>query len=263
MHRGGVSESGIRLPDASRLDVALDRLVTSGRLTAAQAIAVRGEFDSTADVVESPPAAHRLPTGPALPAPSWRAILPEVGGYVGAAFVAAAAAVLVGPHWETLSRAAQVLLFAVPAALLIGTGVLIARNAPGGWSPHAGSVAAGRRRVVAVLLTFGAGLGAAATGVAVGEEATDRAIFTGGAVLLLGAYLFCRSALIHLAALAAVALGTLSWASATMAGWFDERRPRPGGRRTWSRKPSWTTPAGRSAPAARCCSSACRSSAPA
>ncbi|WP_395729210.1 hypothetical protein [Nakamurella sp.] len=248
-----MSESGIRLPDASRLDVALDRLVTSGRLTADQATAVRGEFASTADVLGSPPAAERLRTGSALPAPTWRVILPEVGGYVGAAFVAAAAAVLVGPHWETLSRAAQVLLFAVPAALLIGAGVLIARNAPGGWNPHAGSVAAGRRRVVAVLLTVGAGLGAAATGVAVGEDATDRAIFTAAAVLLIGAYLFCRSALIQLAALVAVALGTLSWtawwaqerwgmsnpsvaiglalgvvaagwAAATMAGWFDERR---------------------------------------
>ena len=245
-----MTDSSTRLPDAGRLDVALDRLVGSGRLTTDQAAAVRGEFAATGDAIL--PAAGPSPR-PAPPATSWRVILPEVGGYVGAAFVVAATAVLVGPHWDELSRTAQVLLFAVPAALLIGAGTLIAGNAPSGWSPHAGRVAAGRRRVVAVLLTVGAGLGAAAAGVASGEDAADRAALTAGAVLLIGAYPFCRSALTHLATLAAVALATVTWtawwahdrwevenpslavglvlgvlaagwAAATMAGWFDERR---------------------------------------
>lgn len=213
-----MTESSVRLPDASRLDVALDRLVTSGQLTADQAAAVRGEFDAAAGV-NAPSTADRQPIGAAGQPPSWRAILPEVGGYVGAAFVVAATVVLVGPHWDDLSEAGQVLLFALPAALLIGAGVLIARSAPGGWTRHAGPVAAGRRRVVAVLLTFGAGLGAGAVGVAAGPDGMDRAVFTSAAVLLLGAYLFCRSALIHLAALLAVTFTTVSWT----AWWAFER----------------------------------------
>ena len=248
-----MTESSVRLADADRLDVALNRLVTSGRLTADQATAVRGEFAATTGAVGPAAAVNRPGTGPALPAPSWRVILPEIGGYIGAAFVLAASVVLVGPHWNALSRVGQVMLFAVPAVLLIGAGVLIARNAPGGWNPHSGTVVAGRRRVVAVLLASGAGLGAAAAGVAAAPDGVDRAIFTSGAVLMLGGYLFCRSALIHLAALVAVALATISWtawwaldrwgsenpslavgvalglvamgwAAATVAGWFDEPR---------------------------------------
>lgn len=252
MHGCSVTESSMRHPDVSRLEVALDRLVTSGQLTAAQAMAVRGEFDAAAQEMASPLPANRWRPGPEPASPSWRAILPEVGGYVGTAFVGAAAVVLVGPHWDALSRLWQVLLLAVPAALLIGAGVLIARNSPGGWSPHTGTVTAGRRRVVAVMLTVGAGLGAAATGVAVGEDGIDRAVLTAGAVLLVGAYVFCRSVLIHLAALVTTVLATVSWtaywarellgienpsvavgvalgvvaggwAAATAAGWFDER----------------------------------------
>lgn len=187
------------------------------------------------------------------PGPGWRQILPEVGGYVGAAFVVAATAVLVGPHWDALSRMEQILIFAIPAVLLIGAAVTIARSAPGGWSPHAGTVATGRRRAVAVLLAFGSGLGGAAAGVAAGEDAVDRALLTTAAVLLLAAYAFCRSALLHVSALLAVALATVSWAAwwagqlrgvenpslavglalgvvaggwaaATAVGWFDERR---------------------------------------
>lgn len=272
-----------------RLEAVLGRLVATGRLTAAQATAVRTEYDaaggpdtgsfaggatgrpvtpgttapregSATDAPETGrgpaaagPVTVALGDRPAGPGPGWRQILPEVGGYVGAAFVVAATAVLVGPHWAALTRIQQILILAIPAVLLAGAAVAIARSAPGGWTPHAGAAATGRRRVVAVLLAFGSGLGAAAAGVAAGENAADRALLTTAAGLLIGAYLFCRSALLQLGALLAVALATVSWtawwaqsqwdlenpstavglalgavaggwAAATAAGWFDERR---------------------------------------
>lgn len=242
--------------DDRRLDVALDRLVAAGLLTATQATAVRKEYDTAGDLAAGgadragPAGALTRSTGPG---PGWRQILPEVGGYVGAAFVVAATVVLIGPHWDALSRTGQILVLAIPAVLLVGASLAIARSAPGGWTPHAGTVAAGRRRVVAVLLASGSALGGAAAGVAAGADAADRALLTTAAVLLVGAYLFCRSALLQLGVLLTVGLATVSWtawwahelwgpenpsvavglalgavaagwAAATAAGWFDEHR---------------------------------------
>jgi hypothetical protein len=65
--------------------------------------------------------------------------------------------------------------------------------------------------VVAVLLTVGAALGAGAVAMAVGPDAADRAMFTTAAALLLGAYAFCRNALIHLTALFCCAFAVVSW----------------------------------------------------
>jgi hypothetical protein len=139
----------------------------------------------------------------------WRAVLPEVGGYVGGAFVVAAILVLVGPRWDTMSWALQIALFAVPAVVLIAAALAIALGA-GEWSP-VGEAPAARRRVVAVLLVVGAALGAGAAAVIAAPDSADRAALTTASALLAGGYLFCRSALTHLALLAAGAGMVVSW----------------------------------------------------
>ncbi len=204
--------------DIRRLDAALARLEAAGRLTAAQVAEVRREFAESPD--EPTPGAgaasapeHGTGSGrPPVPGPEpWRAMLPEIGGYIGGVFVIAATAVLVGPYWETIPRLLQVLLFAVPAALLFAAAVLIALAAPGGWNPRAGRVPTARRRVVAVLLIAGAVLGGGAAAVLADTGAADRVAFAGASVLLLAAYAFCRTALIQLAALLSCVFAVESW----------------------------------------------------
>ncbi len=138
-------------------------------------------------------------------------MLPEVGGYVGGAFVFAAALVLLGPRWDTIPRALQITLLAIPAALLIAAALVIALTAPDGWAPRAGAVPAARRRVVAVLLVVGAVLGAGAAAVIAGPDAADRAAFPTAAALLLGAYTFCRTIVTHLALLLSSVLTVATW----------------------------------------------------
>lgn len=206
--------------ETQRLDATLARLVAAGRLTRPQALEIRTEFAATPGAptsgVTSDLAAQTSsqPVGPSMPGQGpepWRALLPEVGGYLGGVFVIAATVVLAGPHWADISRLLQVLLLAVPAALLIAAGVFIAMTSPQGWSPHAGRVPAGRRRVVAVLLTGGAVLGAGAAAVITGPDAADRAAFSCAAALLLGSYVFCRTVLTHLSALFSCVLAIVSW----------------------------------------------------
>lgn len=191
----------LRPPDPARLTAALDRLVAAGRLTKAQAEEISAEF-------AAPPTATGT-TGRA--AESWRSVLPEVGGYVGGAFVVAAALVLVGPRWDTLSRTVQVSVFLGPSVLLMAAAVVIALTAPGGWTPRAGTVPAARRRVVAVLLIVGAGVGAGSAAVIAGPDAADRAALVTATVLLLGGYLFCRTVPTHLALLVSSAFTVISW----------------------------------------------------
>lgn len=195
--------TGAALPDsdAGRLEDALDRLVAAGRLTAGQAREIRAEYAaSPARRGEARPGVH-----------SWRTVLPEVGGYVGGAFVLAAALVLVGPRWDTLSRTLQISVLIVPAVLLLAAALLISQTSPGGWTPQAGTVPAARRRAVAVLWIVATILGAAGAGVIAGPDAADRVASATAAIMMLGGYAFCRTALTQSALLLSCAFTVISW----------------------------------------------------
>src|SRR5207344_3085302 len=98
--------------------------------------------------VDVPPAAV---VAAAQRRPGWTAVLAEVGGYVGAAFVIAAIAVFTGPHWHQLSTAAKVAILAVPAVLMLLAGVVIASSTEGGWPVHERPGIGARRRLIAAL----------------------------------------------------------------------------------------------------------------
>lgn len=246
------------------LEAALDRLVDRGTLGRDQADAVLAELAeaalgavpgaTTGAVVGSVPStAPGSPGNPPAtpfggrPGRAWTAVLAEVGGYVGAAFVIAAAIVFTGPRWEQLSHAAQIAVFAVPAMLALLAAVLLAQAAPGRWTPlpqddlaqeGLGQEGLGpRRRLVAALIGTGGALLAGTVAVTLpdnfadgyGEAEACLSFLAACAVWALG-YVFCRIALLHVgiagAAAAALSSGiawfyredSTAWTGAALAG---------------------------------------------
>jgi len=132
---------------ADRLDIALRRLVADARLTDTQADAVRAEFAAV--------------TTPTPERQSWTAVLPEVGGYVGAAFVMAAALVLALPRWDDVSHSGRIAILGGTAVVFIGAALVVALSTHGGWSVHARAGLGARRRLVSVLLVIGGAAGVA------------------------------------------------------------------------------------------------------
>jgi hypothetical protein len=185
----------------SALAKALDRLLTARTLTRPQADAVRTEFDA-----ERSRAGALTPSTPVTSRPDgaehgWSSMLSEVGGYVGATFVFAAAVALVRPFWSDLSHLARVFLLAVPAVALLAAALAIvygprpgtARSRDGGTPRH--------RLVSALALAGGALLGAAA-GVLTEDGSPEQVV---PAVLLVAwglAYVLWRGSLLHVAAAA-------------------------------------------------------------
>jgi hypothetical protein len=183
-------------PEARSLQAALARLVADGTLTADQAHAV---------LVEA------LPSRPTEPGrPSWTALLSEIGGYVGGAFVVAAVAVFTGPNWDRISLGGRVAVFAVPALLLVVAAFLLARSTPGGWTFAEVSGTTARRRLVAVLLLVAAGLGGGVAAV-LNDVVDDGLVFFGTALVLTAAgYVVCRGFVLHAAMALAAAMTSSS-----------------------------------------------------
>jgi hypothetical protein len=172
-------------------------------------------------------------------------MLSEVGGYIGAAFVVAAATALVAPNWEDFSAPVRVAILAGPAILLLVCGLLLARTTPGGWSFHPGDQAGPRRRLIGVLTLAAGGLLAGVAAVVTGQHAARGVPLTLLAVWGIG-YLLCRGAVLQLAtasallwsilavvnpssdhelrvAGAALVLAGAGWAIMTVFGLLDER----------------------------------------
>jgi hypothetical protein len=200
--------------EADRLDIALQHLVADARLTGAEADTVRAEFAAVKPTPERQP---------------WTAVLPEVGGYVGAAFVVAAALVLAIPRWDDFGHSGQVAILGIPALVFIGAALVVALSTPGGWSVHARAGLGARRRLVSVLLAIGIAAAVGAVVVITAPGPADLAAPTTAAILAVAGYVFCRTPLLHLAALgflAATSSVWLNWAIPTVLGdrWV------PGGR---------------------------------
>ena len=199
----------------------LERLVQTGTLSGEQAEAVRTSFhlDLRAD--------H-----PGKPNP-WTAVLAEVGGYVGAAFVVAAAVALVGPEWDNFTTAGRAAVLAVPAALLLIAAIVIAAGAPGTWRFRSAattdhSASAGRegkahrrsgvdevasapiRRLISALVLAGGGLLGGATAVLIQDPDGQRWVSLVPLLVWGVGYLLCRGPVLHLGSAAALSWTVLS-----------------------------------------------------
>ncbi|HEX6248569.1 MAG TPA: hypothetical protein VFZ64_11915 [Nocardioidaceae bacterium] len=140
--------------------------------------------------------------------------LAELAGYVGGAFVVAAAGLFLADQWPNLSVAQRVGLLGGITVLLLAAGLAVRRTG-GGIQALSGEQQQVRRRLASVLFTAGAAAGAATTVVWLidlieqrGTEMTEgNWIGLGGSlvliVLALGGYLLAHSLLGQLA----VALG--------------------------------------------------------
>jgi hypothetical protein len=199
--------------DANRLDIALRHLVADARLTDAEADTVRAEFAAVTTAPERPP---------------WAAVLPEVGGYMGAAFIIAAVLVLAIPRWDDFSRLGQVAILGIPALVFICTAVAVALSTPGGWSVHARPGGGPRRRLVAVLLVIGSAAAVGAVAVIAAPGRGDLAASTAAAILAVAGYAFCRTPLLHVAALGSLAVTSRVWLDWLIPTVFGD--PRPGER---------------------------------
>lgn len=110
--------------------------------------------------------------GQATPAAPMRRRLAELAGYVGGAFVVAAAAIFLGVQWGSLTSGEQVGLLAAIAAVLAVVGVAVVRTATGGAAVVRAGADPVRRRLGGALLTAAAGSAAGALGVLV-EDTTS------------------------------------------------------------------------------------------
>lgn len=205
------------------LAAALERLVENRTLTQEQADAVRTDFHTDLQTESDQSSQERNN--------SWTAILAEVGGYIGAAFVVAAAMALLGSGWDNFSQGTRIGVLAGPAVLLLGASVAVAMGAPGGWSvrpstaDHSGGVGrsaspAVRRLVGALVLASGVLLAGAAA--VIGEPSDSYRWIPLVPLVLWGvSYSLCRGVPLHLGTAVA-----LTWSVFTMFdGYLDYQSP--------------------------------------
>lgn len=146
---------------------------------------------------------------------SLRQRLPEVAGYLGAAFVAAAVALLVAREWADLGLAVRVGLLAAVSIVLLGGAATVVRLS-GGRNAVRTAARTVSRRLASTLATGGAAAGAGAVGVWLvdleesGHDLQDGSVIGLGAgstlvVLALTGYFLAPSLLGQLATFAGTA----------------------------------------------------------
>lgn len=156
-------------PDGGTAEVVVDALTSAGLLDPtrrADAVSVVGPVLSR----------------PESPGASLRHRLPEVAGYLGAAFVTAAVVLLVAREWNDLAVVARVgLLVAVSVALVVAAAALVRLG--GGVEALRSDRQVVRRRLASTLATGGAVAGAGAVLVAVLELAEQPGDLRDGALV--------------------------------------------------------------------------------
>jgi hypothetical protein len=180
------------LPTGSTLPLseALDALVSRGTISTEQRAAILAEVSPAAT----------MPEGLRFPGPtpasvrrhrSLSEVLIEVGLYVGGALVIAAAVVLAGQNWGSMSLGVQIAVLAV-TALACGAVALVVAHGAGPGSA--------RRRLAGVLFVGAAGSAAGTTALLVGEDAdaTGIAAFAVALAVLAGAHLVASSTITEL-----------------------------------------------------------------
>ncbi|MBI4940311.1 MAG: DUF2157 domain-containing protein, partial [Actinobacteria bacterium] len=162
------------------LEQALGRLVADGTLTDDQARAVSRELTAQAPgVAGAVPGA--VPRPRSADRPGWTTLVAEIGGYVGGAFVLAAAIVLTGPRWGELGQSERIVLLGVPALLLLAAAATVLALTPGGWPVRHRRGTGPRRRLAAALVVVGGALLAGAVAVAARGTGDWQAVWYFGA----------------------------------------------------------------------------------
>lgn len=149
---------------SDKLDRTLDALISEGKLTSELAGEIRARVDSASVQLESE---HE----------SRRSILAEIGGYLGGAFTAIAAAILLNSQWDRLTKVGQVSIFAATAILL---GILAFRL---NYLKNA------QRRVAGLLFPASALATTAAIGTIFGNDGPYSLAFLAGTLVALIGYL--------------------------------------------------------------------------
>lgn len=149
---------------SDKLDRTLDALISEGKLTSELAAEIRARVHSASVQLESE---HE----------SRRSILAEIGGYLGGAFTAIAAAILLNSQWDRLTKVGQVSIFAATAILL---GILAFRL---NYLKNA------QRRVAGLLFPASALATTAAIGTIFGNDGPYSLAFLAGTLVALIGYL--------------------------------------------------------------------------
>lgn len=149
---------------SDKLDRTLDALISEGKLTSELAAEIRARVHSASVQLESE---HE----------SRRSILAEIGGYLGGAFTAIAAAILLNSQWDRLTKVGQVSIFATTAILL---GILAFRL---NYLKNA------QRRVAGLLFPASALATTAAIGTIFGNDGPYSLAFLAGTLVALIGYL--------------------------------------------------------------------------
>ena len=158
------------------LEHALAHLVQEGVID--EALAQRIESERDRDAAE-------LAAAVAVPVvSSSRARLPEVLGYLGAAFVIAAGLLVVVRVWPDLALAVQVAIAATGAVALIAAAFAVAYTTPGGWTALRTVEDAPRRRLVGVLLVLAAPLAALSVGLVLHDAEAQTVLLPSAVVAL-------------------------------------------------------------------------------
>ncbi len=210
---GRLVAGGILTPQqAAAVDDALAAAARAVDPAAATAGATTGVSTASTDTTPSPSAAAPAPRpagGRTASRPAWTTVVAEVGGYVGGAFVLAAAIVLTGPRWPDFGTAARLAILGVPALALVVAAAAVLATATGGWPVHERRGSGPRRRLASALALVAAALagGVSVVGVGVGDPwRWDGALWTGTALAVVAtAYATCRTPVLHVATAAAAA----------------------------------------------------------
>ena len=171
-----------------------------------------GRRDEAIDVIDRTLAGQAIAVGP------MKRRFAELAGYVGGAFVVAAAAVFLSDQWNHMTTGAQVGLLVGIAVVLAGAGVALALTGGGFGALRAGHQPV-RRRLGGVLLTAAAGSAGSALALLVEEPSSFSSVpalagFATFAVLSVLGYLLAPSVVGQAgAAFGAVMTATLAWDS--------------------------------------------------
>ena len=164
---------------SDKLDRTLDALVNEGKLTAELAQEIR-ERSSAEEPSRSDERESR------------RSILAEIGGYLGGAFTAIAAAILLNSQWDRLTKTGQISIFAASAIVL---GLLAYRL---------NYVKDAQRRVAGLLFPASALATTAAIGTIFGNDGPYSLAFLAGTLVALLGYLRVQTPVGHIALYVAI-----------------------------------------------------------